>query len=102
MSRRRSNVAERGLPDPIFVRYTGSDAAASSIAYIVCLNGRVTERYKLWSLNAQGVCEVHPIARVKLFDDFAEDNFRSNFINSRRCRILFIGQRLVNGSVEFI
>ena len=44
MSFRRSNVAERGLPDPIFVRYTGSDDAAYLIAYIVCLNGQVPER----------------------------------------------------------
>ena len=77
MSRRRPNVAERGLPYPIFVRYPGSDAADSLINYIVCLNGWVPEKYELWSLNAQGVREVHPFSRVKLFDDFAEDTFRS-------------------------
>ena len=72
MSRRRSNVAEFGLPDRVFVCYPGSDAAASSIKYIVCLNGPVPERYEVWSLNAQGVREVHPIARVKLLDAFAD------------------------------
>ena len=102
MSRRRFNVAERGILDPIFVRYPGSDTAASSLAYIVCLNDRVPERYKLCSLKAQGVCEVHPFAWVKLFDDFAEDTFRSTFYNFRRCRVLFIGRRLLKGSVEFI
>ena len=81
MSWRHFNVAERGLPDPIFVRSPGSDAATSSITYIVCLNGRVPERYEVWSLNAQGVREVHPFARVKLFDDFAEDTFRSTLFN---------------------
>ena len=81
MSCRRSNVAERGLPDPIFVCYPGSDAADSLINYIVCLNGWVPEKYELWSLNAQGFCEIHPFARVKLFDDFAEDTFRSTFFN---------------------
>ena len=75
MIRRRFNIAERGPPDPILVRYPGSDATASSLAYIVCLHGRVPEKYELWSLNAQGVCEVHPFARVKLFDDFTEDAF---------------------------
>ena len=102
MSRRRSNFAGLGIPDPVFVRYPGSDAAASSIDYIVYLNGWVPERYKVWSLNAQGVCEVHPIALVKRFDAFAEDTFRSTFFNSQRCRISFIGRRSVNGSVEFI
>ena len=91
MSRRRFNVTESGHPDPIFVHYRGSDAAASLLAYIVYLNGRVPERYELWSLNDQGVCEVYPFTRVKLFDNFAEDTFRSTFFNSRRCRILFIG-----------
>ena len=72
MSRRRFNVAERGLSDPTFVRYPGCDAAASSIAYIVCLHGSVPEKYELWSLNAPGVYEVHPFARVKLFANFTE------------------------------
>ena len=102
MSRRRSNVARLGLPDPVFVRFPGSDAAASSIKYIVCLNVRVPERYEVWSLNAQGVREVHSIARVNLVDAFREDTFRSTFFNSRRCRIPFIGRISVNGSVEFI
>ena len=84
MRRRHFNVAERGLPDPIFVCNPGSDVAASLITYIVCLNGRVPERYEVWSLNAQGVREVHPISGVKPFDDFTEDTFRSTFFNSRR------------------
>ena len=84
MRRRHFNVAERGLPDPILVCYPGSDAVASLIAYIVCLNVWVPERYKVWSLNAQGVCKVHPFAQVKLFDEFLEDTFRSTFFNSRR------------------
>ena len=81
MSRRRFNVAECGLPDPIFVCYPGSDATASSLAYIVCLHGRVPEKYKLWSMNDQGVREVHPFARVRLFDNFTEDSFRTTFYN---------------------
>ena len=88
--------------EAVFVRYPGSDAAASSVKFIFCLNGRVPERYEVWSLNAQGVREVHPTSRVKLFDLFAEDTFRSTFYNSRRCRVPFIGCRSVNGSIEFI
>ena len=62
MSLRRFNVVERGLLDTILVCYPGSGAAASSLAYIVCLHGHVPEKYELWSLNAQGVREVHLIA----------------------------------------
>ena len=102
MSRRRSNVARLGPPDTVFVRYPSSDDAASLVEYIVCLNGRVPERYKVWSLNAHGVCEVRPTARIKFFDIFAEDTFRSTFFNSRRFRVPFIGRRSVNGSIEFI
>ena len=83
-------MAECGLPDPIIVQYPGSDSAASLIAYIVCLNGQVPERYELWSLNSQEVCEVHPFAQVKLFDNFAEETLPSTYINLRRCRIPFI------------
>ena len=77
MSRRRFNVADRGLPDPIFVHYPGINAVVSLLVYIVCLHGRLPERYEVWSLNAQVVRGVHPFAQVKLFDDFAEYNFRS-------------------------
>ena len=79
MNRRRFNVAERGPPDPILVRYPGRGAAASLLAYIVCMHGRVPDKYKLWSMNAQGVREVHPLVRVRLFDNFTEDTFRATF-----------------------
>ena len=62
MIRRRFNIAERGPPDPILVRYPGSGAAASLLAYIVCLHGCVPEKYELWSMKAQGVLEVHPFS----------------------------------------
>ena len=93
MNRHCFNVAERGPPYPILVRYPGSGAAASSLAYIVCLNGCVPDKYELWSLNAQG---------VRLFNNFTEDTLRTTFYNSRRCCIPFIGQRFLNGSVQFI
>ena len=62
MNCRRFNIADSGPLDPILVRYPGSFAAASSLAYIVCLHGRVPEKYELWSMNAQGVRKVHPFA----------------------------------------
>ena len=102
MSRRRSNVARLGPPDPVLVRYAGSNAAAPLVSYIVCINVWVPERYEVWSLNAQGVREVHLTDRVKLFDLFYEDTFRSTLYDSRRCRIPFIGREALNGSVEFI
>ena len=53
-------------------------------------------------MNAQGFGEVRPFDRVRLFDDFCEDTFRTTFFNSRRSRIPFIGQILLNGSVQFL
>ena len=93
MNRRRFNVAERGPPDHILVRYPGSGVAASLLAYSVCLHGRVTEKYELWSMNAQGVREVHMFAQVRLFNGFTQDTFWTTFYNSQRCRIPFIGRR---------
>ena len=91
-----------GPPDFIFIHYSGRGNGIDRVTYIFCLRGRVPERYKLWSLNAQGVCEVHPFARIRLLDNFREDTFQTTFFNSRRCRIPFIGRRSLNGSVEFI
>ena len=102
MSRRRSNVARLGTPDPVLVRYAGSNAAAHSVIYIVCINGRVPERYEVWRLNRHGVREDHLTAQVKLFTLFDENTFQSTFYDSRRCRVPFIGRKSLNGSVEFI
>ena len=77
MRRRRSNVAVRRPLDPILVGYSGSDASFSPVTYIASLRWRVPEEYQLWSLNAQGVHEFYPFARVRLFDDFREDTFRT-------------------------
>ena len=102
MSRRRSNVARLGTPYPVLVSYAGSNAAAPSVSYIVCINGRVPERYEVWCLNRHGFCEVNLTARVKLFTLFDENTFRSILYDSRRCRVPFIGRKGLNSSVEFI
>ena len=46
MSCCRSNVARLGPPDPVLVRYSGSDAAAPLVSYIVCIIGWVPKRYE--------------------------------------------------------
>ena len=102
MRRRCSNVPVCDPPDPVLVHYSGSDASIAPVTYIVCLHRRVPERYELWSMNAQGVHEVHTFARVRLFGDFCEDTFRTTFFNLQRCRIHFIGRRLLNSSVDFL
>ena len=102
MHRRRPNVPVRGSPDPILVHYSGSDDSIDRVTYILCMNGRVPERYELWSLNAQGVHEVHLFAQIWLLDYFRADTFQTTFFNSQRCSFPFIGRRLLNGSVEFI
>ena len=50
----------------------------------------------------KGVREVHPFAQIRLHDDFRADTFQTTFFNSRRCRIPFVGLRLLNGSFKFI
>ena len=102
MRRRHPNVPVRGPPDPVLVHYYGSNASIAPATYIVCLHGRVPEMYELWSLNDQGVPEVHPFNRIRLFDDFRADTFQTTFFNSRRFRIPFVGRISTNGSVKFI
>ena len=88
--------------DPVRVFYSGSDDTIEQIPYILCLNVRVPKMYEVWSLNAQGVCEVHSFSRVWLFDYFREDTFKTFFFNSQRCRIPFVGRILLNNSAKFI
>ena len=95
-----ANLAKFGKPYPVFVRYTISNAGV--VRYIVCINGRVPDKYELWRLNGAGVREVHPNAWIKLLGVFAEGTFQSIFYILQTCRVIFIGRRSVKGSVEFI
>ena len=54
----------RAPPDLVRVLYFGSNYTIKQVPYIVCLNGKVPEMYKLSSLNSRGVREVHPFAQV--------------------------------------
>ena len=102
MRMRHPIVPGRAPPNPVQIFYSGSDDTIEQVPYIVSLHGWVPEMYKLWVLNAGGVREVHPFARVLLSNDFIEDTFKTFYFNSQRCRIPFIGRRLLNNSVEFI
>ena len=49
-------------PYPVRVLYSGIDNTIKQVPYIVYLNGRVPEMYKLWTLNAQVFLEVNTFA----------------------------------------
>ena len=101
--RMRHHIAPvRALLDPVRVFYSGIDNTIEPVSYIVCFNWWVPERYELWRLKYCRVREVHPSAWVWLLDDFREDTFQTFFLDSRRCRIPFIGKRLMNSIVKFI
>ena len=102
MRLRQSIVPDRGPPDHVRVLYSGSDDSIDPVSYIVCLYGQAPERYERWSLNRQGVSNVHLFARTRLLDDFREDTFQTTFFNSQRFCIPFIGRRSLNGTVEII
>ena len=64
MCMRHPIVPVHAPPDTVRVIYSGSDDTIEQVPYIVCLNGRVPAMYEFWALNAQGVNEVYPFARV--------------------------------------
>ena len=88
-------------PQLVTVLRSGS-ADLIEVPYIRCLNRRVPEDFELWALANDGVCEVHPCARVKLRSKFREDTFQTFFFNSRRFQILFLVCRALKASVEFL
>ena len=72
------------------------------VPYIRCLDGWVPKAYELWALDEDGVCEVHPYARVELLSDFTEDTFHTHFFNAQQFQIPLLGRRAVNESFEFL
>ena len=93
-------IPVRAPPQPVTIIRSGS-ADVIEVPYIRCFNGRVPEAFEFWALADDGVCEVHPYARVKLRSDFREDNLPF-FFNARQFQIPFLGRRAMNASVEFL
>ena len=91
----------RAPPQPVTVLCSGSGDKIE-VPYIRCLKGQVPECYELWDLNEDGVREVHPYARVGLLSDFREGTFHTQFFNSQKFHIPFLGRRAVNKSVKFL
>ena len=71
-------------------------------AYICCIYSREPEAFELWDFPEDGICEVHPYARVQISDDFTKDTFYSHFFNARQIIINLLGCRDVNGSVQWL
>ena len=94
-------IPVRSPPQPVTVLPSGS-ADALNVPYIQCLNGRVLEAFEFWALAEEGVCEVHPYARVKLMSEFRTDTFHTHFFNARQLQIPFLGCGDLNMSVEFL
>ena len=80
MRMRHTIVPGCAPPNPTQVLYYGSNDTIDQVPYIVCVHGRVPGMYELWYLNARGVREVHPFARVQLLDYFREGNFKTFFL----------------------
>ena len=99
---RRPIVPVRAPPDPVRVIYSVSDDTIEQVTYIVCIHGWVLEISELWRINTSGVREVHLFYRVRLLDNFRKENFQTFSFNLLRCRIPFIGHRLLNDRVDFI
>ena len=88
-------------PQPVTVLRSGS-ADVIEVPYIRCLNGWMPEAFELWDLADDGVCKVHPCARVKLCSEFREDTFQNFFFNAKQLQIHFLGHRALNDSVKFL
>ena len=70
------------LPHPVQALCSGRGVKIY-VPYIRCLDGRVPEAYELLALAEDGVRDVHRSARVRLLENFREDNFHTHFLNAR-------------------
>ena len=94
-------IPVRAPSQPVPVLWSGS-ADVIEVPYIRFLDGRVPKAFELFALADDGVCEVHPYARIKLRSEFREFTFQNFFFNARQFQIPFLGSRALNDSVEFI
>ena len=84
----------RSPPQPVQFLCSGRGGEID-VPYIRSIDGRVPKTYELWPLAEDGVCEVHPYARVRLLSEFREDTFPTHFFNARWFQIPFLGCRVV-------
>ena len=100
------NIPQPGIPEvvlplPIQALRSGKGGEIDVI-YNRCIEGLEPEVFELWDFAEDGICEVHPYARVQISDDFVGETFYSHFFNTREIRIPFLGRRSVNRSVQWL
>ena len=61
----------------IFISGRGGEG---NVWFNCCIEGQEPEIYELWTFS-DGICKVHPYARVKISNDFIGETFHTHFFN---------------------
>ena len=80
-------IPQPGIPEvvpprPVQILRSGRGGEVD-VMYTCCIEGQEPEVFELWDFSEDGICQVHPYARVPNSDNFVRENFYSHFFNAR-------------------
>ena len=99
---RRQPVCFELVPMHTVQRLISGRGEKGYVWFTRCIEGQEPDIYELWNFADDGICEVHPYARVQISDNFIRETFHTHFFNAREFRIPFLVCRYVNGSVQWL
>ena len=99
---RREPVAVQAFLPPTVQALCSFRVGKDGVWFTHCVDGLEPEIHELWNFAEDGTRKVHPFARIKISDNFSGETFHTDFVSTKELRVPLLGQRSVNGSVEWI
>ena len=99
---RRDPVAVQAVPPSIVQALLSGRGGEDGFWFTRFIEGREPEIYELWTFAEDGTREVHPFARIQISDDFAGENFLTDFVNEKSRQVAFFVRISVNVSVQWL
>ena len=96
---RRQTVCFEGVPTCTVKILSSGRGVEGDVWFTCCIEGQEPEIYELWTLSDDGICKVHPYARVQIINNFIG---KTKLFNAQVVRIPFLGRRSVNISVQWL
>ena len=99
---RNEPVAVQAVPPCTVQAICSGRGGEYRVWFTRCVGVREPEIYELWNFAKDRNRKVHPFSRIQIIGDFARETFHTNFVNAKRRQVDFLGQRSVNGSVQWL
>ena len=76
------------VPPRTVQRLSSGRGGEGDVWFNRCIKGQEPRIYELWTFADDGICKVHPYARVQISDDFIGETFHTTFSMHEKSELL--------------